>query len=194
MADETTTTTQTDPGATQTTQTTPSTTTTTAGAGQTGGTGGEKMLTQAEVDAVVKDRLERQQRAIDAKAKSDREAAEAQRLTEQQEFKTLAERHEAKVREIEPQLQAATTERDALRTHVNRQIDTAMKDWPAEIKGRRRWLPHARQRALPSPRGRPGRRPIQRDRDVHPVAHREFLEVTTHGRTDKSGFPEPRDR
>jgi hypothetical protein len=135
MADETTTTTQTDPGATQTTQTTPSTTTTTAGAGQTGGTGGEKMLTQAEVDAVVKDRLERQQRAIDAKAKSDREAAEAQRLTEQQEFKTLAERHEAKVREIEPQLQAATTERDALRTHVNRQIDTAMKDWPAEIKG-----------------------------------------------------------
>lgn len=137
MADETTQTTtitQTDPAApTSGTQTTPtSTTTTTAGAGQPGG---EKAFTQAELDAIVKDRLERQQRSIDAKTKSDRDAAEAQRLTAQQEFKTLAEQREAKIKDIEPRLQSTEAERDALRTHVNRQIDTAMKDWPAEIKG-----------------------------------------------------------
>lgn len=69
----------------------------------TGGTS-EKTFTQAELDAVIKDRLDRQQRAIDAKSAKDRADAEAAQLAEQGKYKELAE--------------TAARERDSIRAQL----------------------------------------------------------------------------
>ena len=63
----------------------------------------------------------------EAKAKKDAEDA---RLKEQGEFKALAEKHEARVKELEP-----VSERyGALSSLVSDQIETQIKDWPQEVK------------------------------------------------------------
>jgi hypothetical protein len=56
-------------------------------------------------------------------------ALEAQ-LKEQGEFKKLAEQHEARVKELEPIAQNYAQ----LSQLVSSQIDTRIKDWPAEVK------------------------------------------------------------
>jgi chromosome segregation ATPase len=57
-------------------------------------------------------------------------AAEQQRLKEQGEFRALAEKHEARVKELEP-----INERySQLSSLVAQQIETQIKDWPAEVK------------------------------------------------------------
>lgn len=91
-------------------------------------------LTQAEFDATIKDRLERQKRAIDADAQKARDEAEAKRLQEQQKYQQLAEQYAGKIATLEPESKAAIEERDFLRTHVAADMDTAMKEWPAELK------------------------------------------------------------
>ncbi len=58
------------------------------------------------------------------------QAAEQQRLKEQGEYKQLAETHEARVKQLEP----VETSYKALSERVNAQIDTQIKDWPAEVK------------------------------------------------------------
>lgn len=122
----------------------------TGGTGATGGTGTgttatgtgtqapppepKVSLTQAELDALVKDRLERQRRAIDADAQKARDEAEAKRLQEQQKYQQLAEQYAGKIATLEPEHKVAVDERDFLRTHVAADMDAAMKDWPAELK------------------------------------------------------------
>lgn len=80
-----------------------------------GGTGTGKTFTQAELDAIVKDRLEREQRKrADAEAKA-RADAEAEALAKNQEYKALAEKHAARITELEErgkQIEPLTTERD----------------------------------------------------------------------------------
>lgn len=71
----------------------------------TGGTP-DKTFTQAELDAIVKDRLDRQQRAITTQREKERADAEAAKLAEQGEFKKLAEAAEAKARTLEATLAA----------------------------------------------------------------------------------------
>jgi hypothetical protein len=56
--------------------------------------------------------------------------AEQARLKEQGEFKQLAEQHEARVRELEPQVERLQT----LASLVNTQIKAQIKDWPATVK------------------------------------------------------------
>lgn len=57
-------------------------------------------------------------------------AAEAARMKEQGEFKALAEKHEARVKELEP-----VNERfSQLSGLVSSQIEAQIKDWPAEVK------------------------------------------------------------
>jgi hypothetical protein len=63
----------------------------------------------------------------EAKAKADAEAA---RLKEQGQFKELADKHEAKVRELEP----VATSYTKLAEQINAQIEAEIKDWPAEVK------------------------------------------------------------
>lgn len=57
-------------------------------------------------------------------------AAEQARLAEQGQFKELAAKHEARVKQLEP----VETSYKALSERVNSQIDTQIKDWPAEVK------------------------------------------------------------
>lgn len=80
-------------------------------------TGGapEKTFTQAELDAVIADRLGRQQRALDAKAATDKAAADAAKLAEQGEFKKLAETAQAEAHTLKAEL-AARDHRDLQRT------------------------------------------------------------------------------
>lgn len=56
--------------------------------------------------------------------------AEEQRLHEQGEFKKLAEKHEARVRELEPVADRYTQ----LSELVASQIQAQIKNWPAEVK------------------------------------------------------------
>ncbi len=58
------------------------------------------------------------------------QAAEEQRLKEQGEFKQLAEKHEARVKELEPK----AARFDELAEKIRKQIKTATKEWPAEVK------------------------------------------------------------
>ncbi|HEY8743977.1 MAG TPA: DUF4355 domain-containing protein, partial [Chloroflexota bacterium] len=55
----------------------------------------ERRFNQADIDAIVKDRLERQKRSVDAASKAQQEAAEAERLKAAQEWQKVAEQKEA---------------------------------------------------------------------------------------------------
>jgi hypothetical protein len=58
------------------------------------------------------------------------QAAEEARLKEQGEFKKLAEKHEARVKELEP----VASQYSQLAELVSGQIESQIKDWPAELK------------------------------------------------------------
>lgn len=77
--------------------------------------GNERTFTQAELDRIVTERLERAQRTAEAEqARIQREADEA-RLTEQNEFRTLAEQRAERIVELEAaagQVTTLTEERD----------------------------------------------------------------------------------
>jgi len=66
-------------------------------------------------------------RKAEAKAKAEAEAA---RLKEQGEFKALAEKHETRVKELEPIAESYTR----LASTMNAQIEAEIKDWPPEVK------------------------------------------------------------
>lgn len=76
-----------------------------------------KTFTQSEFEQALKDRLDRQKRSIEAAQAKERETAEQAKLAEQQQFKALAAKHEARVKELEPlqgkveRLEAAITKR-----------------------------------------------------------------------------------
>ncbi len=59
-----------------------------------------------------------------------KQAAEEARLAEQGQFKELAAKHEAKVKELEPISQRYSV----LATQINATIEAETKDWPAEVK------------------------------------------------------------
>jgi hypothetical protein len=57
----------------------------------------EKAFTQSDVDAIVKDRLERAKRKADDEATKAKSEADAKALAEQGEWKTLAEQRQAEI-------------------------------------------------------------------------------------------------
>lgn len=61
------------------------------GAGTKTNEGGEKTFTQAELEAIVKDRLAREKRKADEKAEQARKDAEAEALKEQGKYKEMYE-------------------------------------------------------------------------------------------------------
>lgn len=62
----------------------------------------DRTFTQAELDAIVKDRLERQKRASEAATEKAKKDAEAAVLAQQGEFKALAEQRQAELDVIKP--------------------------------------------------------------------------------------------
>lgn len=71
-----------------------------AQAGQNGGE--DRRFTQAEVDDLIKRRLERERQQSEQRTQREREQAEEQRLKENQEFQKLAEQRQARIAELEP--------------------------------------------------------------------------------------------
>lgn len=95
----------------------------------TAGASDDKRFTQAELEAIVKDRLERQKRASEAaKEKAEKEAAE-KALKEQGEFKTLAEQRAAEVEALKPKAEYA----EQLEAVVRKLLDEQRKDVPKHI-------------------------------------------------------------
>lgn len=76
----------------------------------------EKTFTQAELNAIVKDRLDRERKAAQEKADADKKAAEEEQAKQQGEWQKLAEQRAADLEK----LQAELTKRDydALRARV----------------------------------------------------------------------------
>lgn len=94
----------------------------------------EKRFTQAELEFQLNERLTRERTKAAEKAAKEKADLDAQALKEQEKFKELADRHEARVKEIEPQLETLTAERDALRDHLAAVVTAETKDWPKEVK------------------------------------------------------------
>jgi regulator of replication initiation timing len=70
----------------------------------------------------LRDRFKEQERAA--------QTAEQQRLAEQGQYKELAEKHEVRVKELEPIAESYTR----LALTMNAQIEAEIKDWPPEVK------------------------------------------------------------
>lgn len=64
--------------------------------------GDKRLFTQAELDQKIADRLERERKNAEEKAKKAREEAETKALEEQKEFQKLAEQRAAQVAELTP--------------------------------------------------------------------------------------------
>jgi hypothetical protein len=95
---------------------------------------GERTYSNEEVQRIVSDRLRQAQKATEAKAIREKEEADSLRLKEQAEWEKLANQHEAKVKELAPQLESLTAERDKLREHLAASVAQETKDWPKEVK------------------------------------------------------------
>ncbi|HXI15149.1 MAG TPA: hypothetical protein VNM48_02170, partial [Chloroflexota bacterium] len=81
----------------------PSATAGDATGGQQAPNGGEdRRFSQAEVDDLIKRRLERERQAAEDRTKREREAADEQRLKENQEFQKLADQRAKRIDELEP--------------------------------------------------------------------------------------------
>jgi len=114
----------------------PGQTTTAQGNGQPTGaepgekTEGGKTFTQAEVDAIVKERIERERRKSDEAAKKAAADAEARTLAEQGKYKELYETAQQRLDELTPfkdRYEAlASAQRAALMAEVEK--------WPAEVR------------------------------------------------------------
>jgi hypothetical protein len=91
--------------------------------------GDDKRFTQAELDAVVKDRLERQKRASEAAQEKTRKEAEEKALKEQGEFKTLAESRQAEIEALKPKAEYA----EQLEAVVTKLLAEQRKDVPKHI-------------------------------------------------------------
>ena len=80
---------------------------------------GERTFTQAELEAAIKDRLERQRRALEADQAKAREATEAAALAEQGKYKELADKAHAELATIRPQAERAATLEALIAQHID---------------------------------------------------------------------------
>lgn len=106
------------------------------GTGQAGGNAsqqnagdGEKRFSQAELDAIVADRLKRANESAERKASRERQEAEERSAAEQGKFKELAEQRQTRIGELEPFETKATRYEAALKSL----LDVQRKDLPAHI-------------------------------------------------------------
>lgn len=89
----------------------------------------DRTFTQAEVDALIKDRLARQKAASEGAAEKARRDAESAALAEQGKWKELAQAHEAKLAELTPAADRAARLEAALQA----QLTSAMEGLPEHI-------------------------------------------------------------
>jgi hypothetical protein len=89
-----------------------------------------KLFTQAELEAQIKTRLEREKRKADEREAKAKETAKAEALAEQGEFKTLAEQRAARIAQLEPLEGELEESRAALQTLLDAEL-TAV---PEEVR------------------------------------------------------------
>lgn len=88
--------------------------------GTNGGNDG-RTFTQADVDRIVNERIERERQRAERERQRAEEQAEAERLEAQQEFQQLAEQRLERISELEPVAERAERYEAALRTHLDRE-------------------------------------------------------------------------
>lgn len=96
----------------------------------------DKRFSQDELDTIVKDRLEREQKSREAKAAKDREAAEAARLKEQGEFKSLSEQQQAKITQLESDIAKHGETAETLTRYqkaIGELVEQQSRDLPAYV-------------------------------------------------------------
>ena len=103
--------------------------------------GGEKLFTQAELDAIVKDRLERAKAKAETEAAKAREKAAADALAEQGEFKKLSETQAKQLLDmtteketLTAQLETATADARKYKEVVEGMLDTYKASIPEHVK------------------------------------------------------------
>jgi hypothetical protein len=102
---------------------------------------GEKLFSQAELDAIVKDRLKRAEdkAAADSKKAADKAAADA--MAEQGKFKELSETQAKQILDLTTERDAVTAERDTFKETagkyekaLNRLLETYKAGIPEHVK------------------------------------------------------------
>lgn len=94
----------------------------------------EAKFSQADIDRIVKDRLDKERERIaksqtEAQEKAEREAAEKKAL-EDGEFRKVIDAKETELSSLRPKAELAVE----LSTFVNETIDAEIKEWPDEVK------------------------------------------------------------
>lgn len=112
-----------------------------AGDGQNGGDDQQQQPTfsQADLDRIVKERLERAQKQAEAKTQKAREEAEAKALADQEKWKDLAEKHGTKLQTLEADLETRSTELETAAQRIER-LGQALT---AQLAAQKEGLPEA---------------------------------------------------
>lgn len=105
--------------------------TTTAPAGSTAPEPVEdKKFSQADLDNIVKERLERQRRALEAQQREAQQALEQQKLEDQKEFEKLAKQRAEEINSLKPRATLA----EGYEKRVSQLMSEAAKALPANIQ------------------------------------------------------------
>ena len=99
--------------------------------------GSERTFTQADLDRIVNERLERERRRNDEAQERTRREAEEARLAEQNEFRTLAEQRAERIVELESaanQVEALTQERDTALSVVRELVAGELEAAPDYVR------------------------------------------------------------
>ena len=86
----------------------------------------EKQFSQADVDTIIADRLRREKEKSEKASQKTKEAAEAQKLAEQEKFKELAEKHGLKITGLEANLETQVAELEDTTGKIDR-LEEALK-------------------------------------------------------------------
>jgi hypothetical protein len=93
-------------------------------------------FTQADIDRIIKERLEQEKRTSDEKARKAAEKAAADALKENADFKTLSEKQATQLLDLETkltQVDTVTQERDKYKTALEAHVKERRKGVPAHI-------------------------------------------------------------
>jgi hypothetical protein len=97
----------------------------------------ERTFTQADLDRIVNERLERERRRAEEAQERVRREAEEARLAEQNEFRTLAEQRAERIVELEAQsaqVETLTQERDAALSVVRELVSGELEAAPDYVR------------------------------------------------------------
>jgi hypothetical protein len=90
----------------------------------------EKKFSQAELDTLIKDRLDRQRRAMETQQREAQAALETQKLEDQKEFEKLAKQRAEEINTIKPRAALA----ESYEKSVSRLMAEASKTLPSNLQ------------------------------------------------------------